>query len=330
VASRVANNPATGSSSIAVSATGVLAFTAGSETRTELVWLDRQGKPLGVAGELNAYIGPTLAADGRRLTTEIADEETARHEIWSLDPERGVRARLTRPPRDGHFPVLSPDGTRLAFSATTSGNFGAYVQRADGLGEERALLLEEEGQQYVRGWTPDGTAVLTAVYATREGVWQLWLLPLREGEKPRPLLNAINGAISPDGRWLAAASRESGRFQIYLLPYPALDARWQVSVEGGHEPRWRRDGRELFYISGDRRLMSVRILGSDPLDAAPPQALFPLRVVGAFEHTPHHYDVAPDGERFLVSQVPEHAKTPAITVMVNWDSALGRPRDAAR
>jgi Tol biopolymer transport system component len=330
VASRVANNPATGSASIAVSETGVLAFTAGSETRTELVWLDRQGKPLGVAGELNAYIGPTLSADGRRVTTEIADQETARHEIWMLEPERGVRARWTRPPRDGHFPALSPDGSHVAFSSTTSGNFRAYVQRADGLGEERALLLEEEGQQTVRGWTPDGGAVLTSVYATREGMWRLWLLPLRKGEKARPLVAAINGAISPDGRWLAAVSRESGRYQIYLLPYPALDARWQVSVDGGHEPRWRRDGRELFYLSSDRRLMSVRILASDPFDAAPPQALFPLRVVGSFENSPHHYDVAPDGERFLVSQVPEHAKTPAITVMVNWEAALGPPEDAAR
>ena len=294
---------------------------------TAIVSRDRQGRLLATLTEQGRFIGAALAPDGRRLATEIEDEETNQHAVWMLDLARGVRARLSPPPHDSHHMAWSPDGREIAFTSTRSGKWLVYHQRTDGLGDP-VLLYDDPhvSQFFARQWDPDGTALL--VMAREQGrPDRLWLLPLPPEGKPRALVDGVQGALSPDRRWLAAASMEAGRFQIFVFPFPALDTRWQVSVDGGNWPRWRADGRELFYLSEDRKLMAVAVPAGGAFDAGAPQVLFPLppRTSDNSYDYPTEYDVSARGDRFVICEVPEQAPSAAITLISDWPGLLGRP-----
>jgi Tol biopolymer transport system component len=266
-----------------------------------------------------------LSPDGRRVAVEIEDAETGQHVVWILGPMPGVRSRLTHAPHDGHHPTWSPDGREIAFTSTRTGKWLPYRQRADGLGED--VLIHDQpdvSQLMVRQWTPDGRAVLAVAWEA-DGRPRLWLLPLDGSEKARPLVDGDWGALSRDGRWLAVATRHAGHHQVYVLPFPALDTRWQVSTEGGNWPRWRSDGGELFYVSEERKLMSVAVAAAPGFDAAPPTPLFPLslRTRDRSSNYPHEYDVDAGGQRFVTCEVPDHVASPAIMLVTDWEALLG-------
>ena len=229
LASRVFHHPGTGGASFSVADRGALVYTEAADVLTELVWRDRQGNVVERVTEPGRYIGAFLAPDGQRAAVEIEDEETNQHAVFTLRLAGGTRSRLSRRPHDGHHPAWSPDGQQIAFSSTRTGKWLPYRQRADGLGDDTLLFDSPEIlEAFPRQWTPDGSAVLAAVKEA-DGRNRLWLLPVAGGPA-RPLTDGIQGALSPDGRWLAAASKDSGTYQVYVLPFPSLDTRWQVSL----------------------------------------------------------------------------------------------------
>jgi dipeptidyl aminopeptidase/acylaminoacyl peptidase len=320
--SGVFHHPGNGGASFSVSGQGTLVYTEATDVLTELVWRDREGNLVERITEPGRFIGAFLAPDGRRVVVEIEDDETNQHAVFTLALSGGARSRMSRRPDDGHHPAWSPDGRRIAFSSTRTGKWLPYLQRADGLGDDTLLFDSPEiTEAFPRQWTPDGGAVLAAVKEA-SGRRRLWLLPVAAGGRATPLTDGVQGALSPDGRWLAAASRESGQFQVHVLPFPALDTRWQVSSDGGSWPRWRPDGRELFYASEAQVLMSVPVRTQSGFEAGTPWPLFRLRSKALNSAYPTEYDVSAAGDRFLVCQVAEHSARRSIGIISHWEALL--------
>lgn len=265
------------------------------------------------------------------MVVEIEDAESGQHSLWIFDTARGTRSRLTRAPHDGHHPVWSPDGREMAFTSSRTGKWLAYRQRTDGLGEDTLLFdAPELLSLYPRVWATDGRGILAASQE-KDGRRRLWWLPARSGEAARPLVDGNHAALSPDGRWLAVEARHAGRSQIHVLPFPALDTRVTVSVDGGRWPRWRADGRELFYVSEDLRLMSVPVAAGATFDASAPVALFPLPpLLDPAADYPPPYDVEPTGERFVLCIPPEDRPAPLATLITDWRALLRGPAEANR
>src|SRR5688572_11768275 len=198
-----------------------------------------------------------------------------------------------------------------------------YQRAASGAGQDEALLKSDDSK-LPNDWSADGRFIL---YQTRTPT-DLWVLPLSGEQKPFPFLQAEFsegwGRFSPDGRWVAYTSNESGTWQVYVQSFPASGGKWQVSTNGGTHPQWRRDGKELFYISADRKLMAVDVKGEGPtFDAGVPKALFELRLQTLGLPRPGEvYVTAADGQRFLVTSAPEERITTPTTVVMNWTADL--------
>ncbi|HXB70267.1 MAG TPA: hypothetical protein VNY05_18605, partial [Candidatus Acidoferrales bacterium] len=321
-----------------VSANGVLAYRNGSAIGgggSQLVWFDRQGKSLGTLGPPGSYGGgPTLSPDGNRAAVDQGDAAGNRN-VWVLDVARGVPTRFTFDSGQDFSPAWSPDGTRLVFGSFRGAGaaFGIYQRDSSGTGKEE-LLLQSSLPMDPNSWSPDGRYLL---YSTgNKSKRDLWVLPATArtppGSKPTPYLqgpyNEQQGQFSPDGHWIAYSSDETGSYQVYVQSFPAGAAKVQVSTAGGSQPRWRRDGKEIFYISADARLTAVAVKTEPRFEAGAPHALFDVRTpAGPLIDWFSHYDVAVDGKRFLVNTVATgsaaSAPTP-ITVIVNWPAALKR------
>jgi serine/threonine protein kinase len=308
-----------GSAAFTVSATGVLAYQPSSEG-SQLVWFDRAGRQLSAVGEPAAYDDIELSPDGRRAAVSVRDDATNTRDLWIFDIERGVRTRFTRDPAEDVAPLWSPDGNRLAFASNRKGHYDIYRKDASGLDGE-TLLLGDDTEKYPISWTHDGRELLLWFFDPESRATGLALFTPGASTKPSPFIAtpASPGRLSPDGRWVAYYSAESGRNEVYVVPFPMASRKWQVSTNGGMLPRWRADGRELFYAGRDNRLMAVTVEpnGGD-LQIGTPRALFEARPVG----TRSFFDVARDGMRFLVNMVRGESATPSITVVQNWDAAL--------
>jgi eukaryotic-like serine/threonine-protein kinase len=305
-----------GSAAFSVSAAGTLAFQP-SDTGSQLVWFDRTGRQLGAVGDPGEYGDVELSPDGRRVAVSVLDPVPNTRDLWLFDLDRGVRTRLTVNPADDVTPVWSPDGNSVLFASNRNGHFDLYRKAVDDVGAETPLMADGS-EKYPTGWSSDGREALVWSFdADRAGLSLLMLA----GEQPlRPLLNgfANAGRFSPDGRWLAYHSSESGTPEVYVVPYPTASRRWQVSSLGGTLPRWRADSKEIFYASRDNRLMAVAAEARDGgLDVGTPRALFEARPVGprAF------YAVSPDGQRFLVNTLQGDGPA-SITLVQNWSGAL--------
>jgi Tol biopolymer transport system component/DNA-binding winged helix-turn-helix (wHTH) protein len=317
------------------SANGTLVFGRGTRAARQLTWYDREGKVVGSAGEPGPYLNAVLSPDGTRVAAGRHNSGVDALSILLLDLSRS--AATTRlaigSPRDAH-PVWSPDGNHIVFCSNRDGSYNLYQKRSDGAKEEEALL--KSGQdKYPTSWRGDGRFLLyTSVNPKTKS--DIWVLPLEGGSQPIPFLttefNERQARFSPDGRWVAYTSDESGQDEIYVRSFSlkpggnsmeAGGGKWHISVGSGAEPRWRGDGRELYYRSlVDGKLMAVEIAANPALRAGTPK---PLGVPGLlFKPWPDEgsrWDSTSDGKRFLVVTQPS-SKPQRFTVILNWQAGL--------
>jgi len=310
------------------SANGVLAYRSGSAPVTQLAWFDRAGKSLGPLGSLSAYSNTRLSPDQKRLAVERPDPQTLASDLWIFDLVRGTSSRFTFDPATDAFPVWSPDGSHIAFGSSREGTMNLYQKLSSGAGTEP--LLKSGEAKYPTDWSPDGRFIL---YTTVAG--DMWLLPLSGERKPVPFLQTpffeSSGRFSPDGRWIAYQSNASGRYELYVQPFREGSGAgsagiWQVSTNGGIDPQWRRDGKELFYLAPDRTLMAVDVKGGVTFEAGAPRPLFVVRAIAASfvfsTSTPSSYAASAVGQRFLLNTPVEDAAPTPMQVVLNWAAGL--------
>jgi Tol biopolymer transport system component len=307
-----------------VSRDGKLAYRGIGDTR--LMWVDRSGGVPQTIGPPGYYANPALSPDGQRAAVARLDRATGSFDIWLIDIARGVPSRFTFDSSSEDMPLWSPDGSRIVFRAI--GHFGQrfFEQASTGTGPQERLLDAVSQFASPLGWSRQGNALL---YAAADGqtLSDLWELPRSGNRAPVALLQStfweIQGQPSPDGRWLAYVSNESGNYEVYVRSLSG-GGKWTISSGGGLEPRWRHDGGELFYLASDRSLMSVVMRSTaSTLEVGPPVRLLETRMstVPNSSYTRNQYDVAPDGQHFLISQ-PSGEASASITVVVNWPAAL--------
>jgi Tol biopolymer transport system component len=307
------------------SSNGVLAYGAVAVVSSQLVWFDRRGQVLGISSP-GDYADPELSPDGKRVAVCRDDPRTGTPDIWIMEISRGMQSRLTFHPRWEVYPVWSPDGSRIAFAWDKEGHTDIYLKAAGGGVEE--LLFKERRATYPLDWSRDGRLLLFSAMDPKTGS-DLWLLHLEGSRTPKPLLqtpfNEGEARISPDGRFFAYTSDESGRPEVYVRPLASMAEQWQVSTEGGTKPQWRRDGKELFYLAEDRRLMSLELTDGSGFDRSAPLPLFQTRAPRVdFPGFHSLYAVTPDGQRFLAVTEPEGRSSPPITVVLDWAVELKR------
>jgi hypothetical protein len=307
--------------SAAENGTLVYQQSGGAAGLTELVWLDREGKKLEALGDPADYWDPRISPNGRRVAVGIGDPG----DIWIHDLARGVRTRITFEAADDYSPVWSPDGERVTFSSQRSGAGDLYAKVTSGTGKDE-LLTGSKLFKVPTGWSPDGGHLLYQVSAGSNARWDLWMLSFAD-LKTTPILQTEfeegDAMFSPDGRWIAYVSNESGRYEVYVAPFPGPGGKWQVSTAGGSHPLWSRDGKELFYQALDGKLMAVPVKIGGSFESGVPKPLFAIRTKSS---PGRNFDVSGDGRRFLVNAPvgQEKMSSPPIVLLQNWTSAMKR------
>ncbi|HLH32553.1 MAG TPA: protein kinase, partial [Terriglobia bacterium] len=316
-----------GAASFSISQNGTLSYRSGTSAVgiSEIAWFDRNGAPSVRVGQPADYRDVALSHDGKRVVVHQHEFAGAGGNLWVLDWMRGITTRFTFDQTHDSHAVWSPDGDKIVYASNTD----LYQKISSGAGAAQLVLKSPEAKTPA-DWSPDGKFLLYQQGTPRD----LFLLPMTgEDRKPVPFLQTKfdegQGAFSPDGRWIAYTSNESGPYQVFVQPFPASGAKWQISPAGGAFPRWNRNGRELFYIAADGKLMSVPA----PTDGANfepgvPKALFdvglPPSLTGG-NNSFKAYDVSPDGQRFLMTvTTQERAGVAPITVVVNWQALLNK------
>jgi len=254
-----------------VSQNGILTYQVGGSLgqNAELLWFDRNGKQIGEIGPPGDFYTPSLSPDGRKLAIRVtAPGASTVNNIWIYDLARGVKTRVTFSSANDGLPVWSPDGKTIAFASNRSGESHLYGQAADGMGSASPLVVENGFRESISSFSSDGRYLFFDRRAAQtDSHMEIWALPLFGDRKPLPVLqnpqfDVLEPALSPDGKWLAYESPESGQAEIYVVPFRHGSGKWEVSTGGGRFPRWRRDGKELFYLSPDNKLMSAGIFGT--------------------------------------------------------------------
>jgi hypothetical protein len=299
-------------SALALSPAGILAHRADDSAGNavgQVSWVDRSGKMLAAVSPPGDFRNITLDRSG-----ELIAANTAR-DVWMLDASRGTRSRLTFDAANDN-PVFSPDGGTILFSSTRSPR-GIYRKAASGAGAEQLLVADQEALP--RDWSPNGR------FVSLEKGRDLWILPLDGDRRAFPYLATPaaeqGGQFSPDGRWIAYWSDETGRDEVFLQDFPAKGTKFQVSTGGGSEPRWRRDGRELFYLDSVGQLMSVAVTLAPEFRLGVAVPVFRTQLLSLPVAGSRRYGVSADGQRFLMNVVGG-TSLPPITVILNWQKAL--------
>jgi Tol biopolymer transport system component len=266
-----------------------------------------------------------LSPNGDRLAVDIT---TGRNrDIWMIDLARSVSARLTFDPAADWTPVWSPDGSAIVFASNRSGTQDMYRKASSGVGNEE-LVIRRDGSEIPVSWSRNGRyIVFSSLKSGPQPGSDTWLLEMAADRKASPFIESpfdkAQARISPDGRWIAYVTDDSGAYQIVVQSFPDPNGgKWQITAQGGIEPKWRRDGRELYYLGFDGRLMSLPVKSDPTFEAGTPTPLFqtPLAVSRTQPPRDRRYDVAADG-RFLVA-APEGASSSSVTAIVNWVAGL--------
>jgi len=314
-----------------VSEGGVLVYRTDPHPAVQLTWVDRQGRQLATVGAPGQLMFPELSPDEQRVAVEQLDAQTGQPDIWLLDLSRGTNSRFTFGPQDNEFPIWSPDGQQIVVGSKRNRAVDLFAKSANDA-SEAVSMLKTQATKYPTDWSPDGRFVLYENHTEKGN--DLWILPVGGDLTPFPFMEspfeAVDGRFSPDGRWIAYSSNKSGRDEIYVRSFAGgpdgvehngshASSEWQISNNGGSMARWRRDGKELFYLSDDLKMMAVEVnAGSSTFHGGPPQALFDVRSRGGFSGFACAYSVADHGRQFLITVgVGEGASVP-ITVVLNW------------
>jgi len=290
--------------------------------KSQFLWFDRSGKQIGAVGPSGLFANPAVSPDGRRVAFEQTDRDGRHVDIWIHELASDVVGRLTFGPGLNELPVWSPDGKQVVFAGLRKSSWGLVDKKADGSGSERVIGDLSPSVQGPCDWSRDGKYLLG--FKTGE----LWYVSISD-QQSKPLLQgkwvARNAQFSPDGRWMAYSSNETGNSEVYVSPFPSTDNKWQVSRGGGEEPRWRRDGRELFYLSAEGKMMAVAVKTGGNFEAGSPQTLFQTHLrqpISAVDRV--SYDVTADGQKFLVNTKVDEPNAAPLSVILNWATEMDR------
>jgi Tol biopolymer transport system component len=310
---------------VSASDNGVLLYLAGGISRTNQIgWFDRSGKSLGAVGAPGLVAVPALSPDEKRVVYYRVSG--AARDLWIRDLSRGTEVRFTNNGGTNASPFWSPSGDRIVFKNNPKGPFNLYQKAASGSIQEE-LLLPNTVTDNPTHWSRDGRFIVYEESDPKNKL-DLWVLPVQgtaAERKPIPFLrtefNEMEGQLSPDSRWMAFASDRSGQYEVYVRPFPPGEGEWAISNAGGTQPRWRVDGKELFFIAADGKMMAIPVKaapGAKPsLEAGVPLALFDAHAAndGVLDY---EYDVTADGTRFLINTTGGTAATPALTVVTHY------------
>ena len=309
----------------AVGATVIAYRSASPDSR--LLWFDRSGRELDSFPVDGDYHHPRLSPDEKSILVEKTDPSTGSHTIWILDLLRRTCSRLIADPVGAHQPGWSPDGRRIVFASNRLGGLALFMTLADGSGSEDLVLSGEKASVYMADWSRDGRYLLYQI--VRGGNEDLEILSLGADRTRQPFVASAatetQGQFSPDGQWIAYTSDESGSPEVYVRHFPDTGTKWQISTHGGVQGRWRADGKELFYLALDGRLMAVDIKAStSALEAGAPRLLFNTGITGSFVDRFNQYLVMRDGQHFIINRSAEDENSAPIMVVMNWDAAVRR------
>ena len=310
-----------------VSETGVLVYYGGTDfNKADLVWVDRQGKQLGTVAKAADYGYIRLSRDDKRLAIALRDPST-RWDLWIHDLSHEGQTRFTFDSGNEIFPIWSPDGGRIAFSSNRDGHVNMYQKPSNGSGNEEQLLVSNDAE-FCNDWSTDGQFIAFHKL-TPQTRSDIWIVPMSGDRKPFAYLETPFGErearFSPNGLWIAYVSDETGPREVYVQSFPIGRGKWQVSRGGGGPPKWRGDGKEIFFVSGDK-LMSVEVkTEGDTFEMGTPQPLFEIRgapLPGGLGGSA--FDATADGQKFLIGMPVQEATFVPITVVLNWAADLKR------
>jgi eukaryotic-like serine/threonine-protein kinase len=319
------------SASFSVSLAGTLVYRTGAAVvPTQLAWFNRSGARQGSLSDVTDQMTVKLSPDGSHVVVSELDPTRNTRDIWTVDIKRNLRTRFTFDAADDMSPVWSSDGRDVFFASRRRGRLDIYKKAASGAGDESEVFTDNQNNLYPTSVSRDGKFLLfftgNALSSTGNDIW---VLPLTGDGKPRPLIqtpfNDVYPDISPDRRWIAYASNESGRYEVYVAPFPGPGGKWQVSQGGGSYPRWRGDSAEIYFQSPEGPLMAATVDGrGTAFVVGEVKRLFEshIRVVTFAGSNAHNFDVTPDGQRFLIALTENSTTEPPITFVVNWTSAL--------
>jgi serine/threonine protein kinase len=325
-------NPATRRGAFSASSTGVLAYRQVGESK--LTWFDRNGRLLEVVELPGRFSSPALSPDEQRLAAARIEPDTGIPQIWVVDLSRGVTSRLTLRESDGaDMPLWSRDGSRIVFRSNREGRSSLYQKASSGAGPDEILFSATERSSLTPlAWSAEGALIYSADDGTSRFSHDLWRLPSQGGGRhPIAILRTrsteAQAQLSPDGRWMAYVSNESGRNEVYVSPFPSGEGKTPVSTAGGVEPMWRGDGKELFFVALDRSLMAVPLTTSPEVRVGASTQLFRTGMRGTLNtvYARNQYVATRDGQRFLIEhQTGRTDPISSVTVVVNWTAALVR------
>jgi Tol biopolymer transport system component len=325
IAEHVAVNSTSNHPVFSASQTGTLVYQSGNaQEGWRLTWVSRDGKQTGAFPELEAYVDPAISPDGKRLAVGVLNSQGG-GDVWIFDLQRSTKTRLTFGPAIQRFPKWSADGKTIYYGSNVKGAYHTYSKAADGSGGEQVVIEGDESFAYPESVSPDQRYLAYMRLSTDQKTGtDIWALPLEGERKPFPVVQSAfddrDAEISPDGRWMAYSNTESGRSEVYVTAFPGGGAKWQASSNGGEVPKWRRDGKELFFLDLTGNLMAVDVnADANAVRLGSAHVLF--RAAGVRAAT-GPYAVTADGKKFLINSGAVKEENLPLTLVQNWTAEV--------